>query len=625
MRKGPFAMAIILLASLSTTAMIPIHLGSSGTLSVTLQDQTWTVMVYMAADALPELPWENDINEMESVDHGEGLDIIALVDPYGPSNTMLLDVKEDPNWLDPAIVSEEIPFVTEADMSSAGMLTLFIETSAARHPADRYVLVLWGHGAGWRGVCLDGYDLLTLPELGSALESATDTLGRSLDMVIIDSCAEGTLECAYEIREHADYLAASEMNVQADGLPYDSVFEALAADLHQSPADFGEAVIDAYIDWAYYGSYYSATMALYDLSAMDDLLGRLGALSEQGYRYDRLFGDQMRNATLDAESYDDEWAVDAGDLVGELRRADLPLEMKESLLRLVPAYQQAIAYFRAYSHPNPADGLKAEAASGATIYAPSAESADAAYSDLEIALTPWFNFGFIVRSDDETWQNELGVEVMYSDSADDDDSAWDIAVLTWQNVSGAGAPFQAWVFGSYGVGVSLLSVTVSDVPMITVEGFFGTLIVAVSASLYVYAAAYEELTIELHGTIELQVEVDRSGVPQDDGYDVALIRPGAEALELTPRNGLFWIDLNVPSEVDLGCMYAIRVTEHDTGDVVGETVVVLWDSSANASVDLLPPKTEEDKMAVIVIAAATLASTILVAAYAVRWRRSRCP
>lgn len=591
-----------------------------------LQGETWTVMVYMAADALPELPWADDINEMEDFDHVDGLNVVALVDPYGPDNTMLLEVAEDPNRLDPTIVSEEIPYVDEADMAFSGTLYQFILTSYDMFPADRLVLVLWGHGAGWRGVCPDGYDLLTLPELGMGLKNATEDIGRTLDMVIIDSCAEGTVECMYEIREYADYLVASEKSVQADGLPYDSVLGALSADLGQSVEDFGRAVVDGFIDWAIYGSFYSATMALYDLSTMDELAARLGTLSQLGYKYDRLFGDQTRQALIDAESYDDDWAADVGDFTGRLRRADLPLEIKDSVLRFVLAYANTTVYFRTYSHLNPADGQSVENASGATIYAPAANGTDATYADLQIASTSWYEFGLVVRTDDAQAPNDLEVELTYSDSPDDEDDGWDTATLAWPGTAYPGTVFEAWVFGSYPGGIMLITTITSSEQQIDVSGVFGHLLVAASSSLDGSAVSYREIDIDfLNGTVELSVEVMRQGVPQVDGYEVALLRADGTTLFLELSDGSYHRELNVSSEVLLGGMYAIQVKDLDSGQVVGWARVVLWEPGAQLSIEVIAPSEETNDILPITMVLIIIASAASIAAFALLGRKPRKP
>ena len=154
---------------LSTSSSISIHLAEAASID---EPATWTLMVYMAADVSDELPWLQDINEMEAAYQASGTSVVALLDPPGDGDSRLLEIAHDEGFFDPDIVSvdvedegEVIPVSGEVNMGSPDTLRDFIEFSAANYPADHLVLVLWGHGAGWMGLCPDGFDLLTLPEL----------------------------------------------------------------------------------------------------------------------------------------------------------------------------------------------------------------------------------------------------------------------------------------------------------------------------------------------------------------------------------------------------------------------------------------------------------------------------
>ena len=46
---------------------------------------------------------------------------------------------------------EEVSSLGEVDMASPTVLTTFLRHGIQTYPADHYGLILWGHGAGWRG------------------------------------------------------------------------------------------------------------------------------------------------------------------------------------------------------------------------------------------------------------------------------------------------------------------------------------------------------------------------------------------------------------------------------------------------------------------------------------------
>ncbi len=123
------------------------------------------------------------------------------------------------------------------------------------------------------------------------------------------------------------------------------------------------------------------------------------------------------------------------------------------------------------------------------------------------------------------------------------------------------------MFGSYPGGIMLITTITSSEHQIDISGVFGHLLVAASSSLDGSAVSYQEVDIDfLNGTVELSVEVTRQGVPQGDGYEVALLRPDGTALALEHSDGSYRRELNVSSEVLLGEMYALEVRDLDTGD-----------------------------------------------------------
>jgi hypothetical protein len=367
-------------------------------------------------------------------------------------------------------------------------------------------------------------------------------------------------------------------------------------------------------------------MALYDLSTMDELAARLGTLSQVGHKYDRLFNDEIRQALIDAESYDDDWAVDAGDFAGRLRKADLSLEIKDSVLRFVLAYANTTVYFRTYSHFDPVDGLSVENASGATIYAPSTDWFDSTYDNLQIASTPWYEFGPTARTDDPEVPYNPEAELTYSDSAEDDDDEWDTATLTWPGTAYPGMTFEAWVFGSYPGGIMLITTITSSEHQIDISGVFGHLLVAASSSVDGSAVSYQEVDIDfLNGTVEISVEVTRLGIPQGDGYEVELVRPDGTALALELSDGSYRRELNVSSEVLLGEMYALEVKDLDTGDVVGWDRIILWESGAQLSIEVIAPSEKTNDIMPLAIVLIIVASAASVAAFALLGRKPRKP
>jgi hypothetical protein len=109
-------------------------------------------------------------------------------------------------------------------------------------PAERYIVVVYGHGssasgrawdgsqvASWPALAIDataGGDPLQPAELAGAIEKG---LGRKVDIVILDCCYGASLEVAWDLQLATDLLIASPGRVASDGLPWGSLLGRVSA------------------------------------------------------------------------------------------------------------------------------------------------------------------------------------------------------------------------------------------------------------------------------------------------------------------------------------------------------------------------------------------------------------
>lgn len=109
---------------------------------------------------------------------------------------------------------ETLPLQSMADPQT---LSDFIRWGVETRPAKKYALVLWDHGDGARtGLFIDELfdkDIMYLYELREALEDG----GAHFEAVIIDACLMANIETAWNLKDYADWLAASEEIVPGEG------------------------------------------------------------------------------------------------------------------------------------------------------------------------------------------------------------------------------------------------------------------------------------------------------------------------------------------------------------------------------------------------------------------------
>jgi cysteine peptidase C11 family protein len=204
----------------------------------------WTVMIYMIADdpGGGELLDQVANRELDQIIHATlGTDREKLY------VTVQLDFRSQPDvWR--RVVGEGAWAQPEGNAADPETLYGYFEWVSRTCPADRYLLMLWGHSKGPFGLFSDEpvggalggafakadpwtyvAQTLTLPELRSALRAAKACFNRKVDIIAFKDCFMSTLETAYELKDAAAYLIASPGIVPVEGWPYSKMLEQLAA------------------------------------------------------------------------------------------------------------------------------------------------------------------------------------------------------------------------------------------------------------------------------------------------------------------------------------------------------------------------------------------------------------
>ncbi|HEY9662458.1 MAG TPA: clostripain-related cysteine peptidase, partial [Allocoleopsis sp.] len=167
--------------------------------------------------------------------------------------------------------------VGELDMGNPQTLKDFADWGMTCYPADRYALVLWGHGDG-QTVAFDdiSHDGIRASELSTVLSQ----MPQKLDVLGADSCFMGNVEFAYQIKDNASVLVASQEEEPGTGWTYDTALRDLTVNPTMDAIDFGKTIVQRYSD--YYATVPASSSLT--LSAID--LSSLGTISQP----DRLIG-----------------------------------------------------------------------------------------------------------------------------------------------------------------------------------------------------------------------------------------------------------------------------------------------------------------------------------------------
>jgi len=155
------------------------------------------------------------------------------------------------------INSPVIETLEKADMGDPNHLVDFALWAKKNYPAQKYMLIIWNHGDGWKskkimpdlikGISSDdetGNEISTV-ELGEAINK----IGK-LDIYASDACLMQMIEVVYELKDKPSIIIGSEETEPGDGWAYDYFLKKIANLSYIAPETLAKAVVDGY------GEYY---------------------------------------------------------------------------------------------------------------------------------------------------------------------------------------------------------------------------------------------------------------------------------------------------------------------------------------------------------------------------------
>ena len=170
----------------------------------------WTIMIYMNGDNNLSYAAIEDFEEMAQVSYGPKVNVVIQMDLIGGQNT-------NESWgetrrffmrkgLRPTRSCSLPGFKEEANMGNLTTLAEFVFWARRSFPAERYALIIWDHGDGWRFIDKD-FPSKTREELARQRRSAVSTA---------------------EIRLANGYLSQEDLGLELD--PIGSQFRAISED-----------------------------------------------------------------------------------------------------------------------------------------------------------------------------------------------------------------------------------------------------------------------------------------------------------------------------------------------------------------------------------------------------------
>jgi len=213
------------------------------------QVKNWTLMLYIAGDVEKDIAklLQKELKSVLKVGSSSNVHIVAQIDYPGK------DAKADRFYVykDKLATRGELK---NSNMGDPNTLKSFLQWGMS-YPAKKYALIIMGHGTGWISLAGPGSvlqpnsrsfaysesdkDCITLIEFKKVLD---EVLGnKKIDVAAFNSCLMNETEVAYQMKDHFNYLIASETTMPGFGFDYPFFVKKLAV-LDLSPEELAKNI-----------------------------------------------------------------------------------------------------------------------------------------------------------------------------------------------------------------------------------------------------------------------------------------------------------------------------------------------------------------------------------------------
>jgi hypothetical protein len=245
----------------------------------------WTIMYYFDGKNNLAPMAEHSFSAVDQVGSDENVNLVAQIGL--PKKDVLegLITKGDgtKNFVD----------IGDANMGSGDNIQSFVERTMKQYPAEHYALVVWDHGAGFMGSCVDEEKnhMITNADMAAALENAAKTTGQKIDVLSWNACLMNQAETAYELRNAASYMTGSEEVEAGFRIPIPGLFgtapqHTIAEDVKTAVKQNGDLAPQDFAKLAVYeskhqfgASMFTPTQSAIDLSRAQNLTEKCNNLA----------------------------------------------------------------------------------------------------------------------------------------------------------------------------------------------------------------------------------------------------------------------------------------------------------------------------------------------------------
>jgi hypothetical protein len=268
-------------------------------------------------------------------------------------------------------VSQVIEDLGEVNMADPKVLRDFIIWGMKNYPSEHYALIMMSHGTGYRNgefaVKAINYDDTGGSMATSAIKYALKDLPFMLDLIDFKACLMGMIEVAYEIKDYAKYMTATEEMSWTPCWPAEKVMKELVENPNMSGLDLSKRIVYHYGDYMdndpQHDPHPDVTYSAIDLSQIEELAKSLDILAETMMSSMSTTKPEIKEARAKTQQYHFPWHVDIQHFTELYATTTQDETLKNAALKVKEQNKKAI--FAEYHGP------KSAGSNGLAIYFPS--------------------------------------------------------------------------------------------------------------------------------------------------------------------------------------------------------------------------------------------------------------
>ncbi len=266
----------------------------------------WGFLIYIAGDNNLSDAGLEDIQELCNEGASDQVHVGVEIDTFGEHTGSVRYEITDPDWTNKAhrTVIERLP---EKDSGDPETLRSFFDWGLNRYSADKYIVVVWNHGAGFRSIRRDiGYDdfgsSLDMPEIVDALTRSGIGPNNKIGILGFDACLMNMIEIANHFRDHVEILVGSQETEPGDGWPYDKVLNGIKQST--TSVDLAKRIVSVYIKDYRKRGVFNVTQSAIDVGKTDNAIKAISDLGNALTRNINRYHGELRKIRLEAQTFE---------------------------------------------------------------------------------------------------------------------------------------------------------------------------------------------------------------------------------------------------------------------------------------------------------------------------------